>query len=998
MNPKGLVVVLFLVAITGAGVWLGLRSGGDREPQPIAPAAVHATAGGGLDALTADQAGASVAAADAPGKVERTALATGKAADDDRTFALRGRLVDKAQAPKAGVTVLLTAFATPFDFEPPALPLPRRGADRSADRGEQRPHTESGQDGRFEFRVKSGQSGFVTLDGKALVLRQGEARFSALKTDFDLGDLQVIAASVLAGVVQDAHRQPVADVKVGSTRGGELAFGFEQSATTDAQGRFRLDGLLPGNVTLRTASAKFLPTLRELELAAEQQQLDVVLAVVQGNAISGQVVDDRGQPVAGIKVGAKRKEQKAGVSMERFTPDEATVSDAGGWFTLSGLQGDTASVRAWGAGHAPVAESNVPVGTGNLLLRVQRCGAIAGVLKDSAGAPIAGSRVSAAARGNGDGMLRLGVEDLDLPLPAGDAVATTGDDGSFHIDGVAPGTVTVRARGKGHRPAEHAGVAVHAAQTTEGIALVAERGATARVKVLDDAGAPVVKATVRASQKKAPPAGDGGGFRSRQMRVESSDSGHAMVFGGDQNLGQAETDSAGIAELDGLPAGPATFTAAHDGLAEPKPIDLTMPTTGVVDASMVMRRPGWAQLRVVDAAGRPEGTRWVVHGPIGSDEDERDRSGATDQSGATRVGPLPPGQYFAELELAGASRPLGGASFMVAGDSRRLPQTHSPFTIIGGKDTEVTLTRPVLTRLYGKVTDGDGPVAGCVVELQPAAAAAGEPGPLADFGQHSAHTGTGGEYEIADVAAGQYSIRWGKPEQLVKARQALEVPADLDQLHQDLQLRVGKLKVQAFSKTDGEGIEGAEVELIEGASAGDQPAPQRRRVMMVSMSLSSDGGGDVTTMSMGDQHKKTDADGNAVLDDVPPGTYTVRITHDKHVTKELKNQSVAEGQTTDCGRADMEQAGRIRGRVLAADGKPAGMALVQCRKVGESGDGQRQPAIGGAFTFNGLAPGSYTLRAQAIAMNQDSPPFGPEVEVEVKAGRTPTAAELQVAR
>ena len=87
---------------------------------------------------------------------------------------------------------------------------------------------------------------------------------------------------------------------------------------------------------------------------------------------------------------------------------------------------------------------------------------------------------------------------------------------------------------------------------------------------------------------------------------------------------------------------------------------------------------------------------------------------------------------------------------------------------------------------------------------------------------------------------------------------------------------------------------------------------------------------------------------------------------------------------------ELGAAGRIRGSVLGADGQPAGLALVLCRRVGEPGDANRQPAMGGTFALDGLRPGRYALREQALAGIPGQAPggAGPEVEIEVEAGKT----------
>jgi hypothetical protein len=111
------------------------------------------------------------------------------------------------------------------------------------------------------------------------------------------------------------------------------------------------------------------------------------------------------------------------------------------------------------------------------------------------------------------------------------------------------------------------------------------------------------------------------------------------------------------------------------------------------------------------------------------------------------------------------------------------------------------------------------------------------------------------------------------------------------------------------------------------------------------------------------------------------------VRDDKHVQVDLPDQSVVEGALQDCGVVQMDQAGRVRGRVLDKDGRQVPMAMVMYRRA-DGGDPDREPAMGGSFNLRGLRPGKWLLKAQALMMGPGEAPWGPEVEVEVQAGKT----------
>ena len=560
-----------------------------------------------------------------------------------------------------------------------------------------------------------------------------------------------------------------------------------------------------------------------------------------------------------------------------------------------------------------------------------------------------------------------------------------------------PGNVTLRARGKTHRPAQSQPIALQPAQTVEGVAITAEVGAIVRAHVSDAAGKPVADAKVSVKAPPQPP-GQGGQVR-RAMRV-SDDGGDVRMFGGDEPLGTGTTDAAGDVEIAGLPAGAAVVVATHASLAESAPAGIALPASGAVEVKVALREPGFADVAVARADGTPAaGASVAVHGPLGAGSEDRERTGRSGADGRARIGPLPPGDYRAELQLDAQPRNLGGAQMFFGGDRRTLRGTQSTFHVDAGQSAAVALRLPVLARVHGTVAGSDGPAAAVAIELErerEPGAADGDGGPP-DLGGQQAQSGADGSYAIDDVEPGRYRLRYGKPDQLAKASETLVVAEGAADVQKDLALRFGKLAIKVVDKQSGDGVEGAEIELQaqDGVSSGAAQRPPRR-MMMISLSVNQDGeGNESTTMTMGGQRTKTDVDGGAEIDDVPAGIYTVRVRDSRHATREIKDQVVTERATTDLGRVELEAAGRIRGRVLDADGKQVGMALVTWRKADAPGGSEdREPAVGGNFTLNGLSPGRYKVRAQQLGPGEPAP--GPEVDVEVAAGKVAGGVELRV--
>lgn len=970
-KPLLLVVVALVLGVTS---WFWLQNGNNAPAQPVTPAkhdaGNHAAVGGTGDAAagTVDGDGATAGnpAAAAADRVE--APTTGDPSVAARSVVIRGRLVDGDDAPRAAAALRYGTWHNPA------------GADYIARMNEDTPRHDltTAGDGSFEFALDRDFTAMLELPDDEYVFDPHPALVHGRNGDQDLGPFVVRRSATVSGIVQDQRGVPVAGVNV-SAAAGLLAFATTSSAVSGEDGRFVIGKLRPGVWMVRTASARYLPASHEVTIMGATRIDDLVLTLAQGRAIAGQVVDDLGRPVAGIKVGAKRAEALGNVDIERFSADEATATDEHGLFTLAGLEGETATVRAFGNGHSSVFAADVPVGTGNLVLRVQRLASIAGVLQATDGAPLAGSRVRAVPAGNNDMLSAHGIEGM---LADRAPSAKTAADGSFRIEGVKPGPVTLIAEGSTHRPARQAGFQVRPAETTDGVRLIANRGASARITVKDENGEVVAKARVRADAARNDAHNGAATLRSRRVEAEDGD---VRVFDPNQALGTAETDADGVAFITGLQHGSIAFSAAHPDFAAAKVVTLPLLPNGTVEVTLTVRVPGFADVSVlhVGGAGPVAAASFRVR-PLGNDGTPETK-GRSDAEGRALIGPLAAGSYVAELLRPPTTTRVGG-SFVAFGDDDgdAIGGSGTRFSITAGNTTPVRLQRPVLTRLFGVVTGGDGPIGDCSVELQkddpehPSIPGMG--------GGRTVTTAADGTFSLDDVEPGRYLIEYGRLAQIVKAEVRLTVPPDVPELRHDLALLTGRLRVQAWSTASDSAIANAEVEISRVVPAAAGGERRQTRMMMVTISTDDDNAGDSTMMTIGSQRQKTGADGWAEVEDVPVGDYVVRITHKKYAPVEKAAVAISEMQTLDIGRVGMSQAGSIRGKVVAADGGAVRMALVYHRSI-DGEEGQPTPAMGGSFNLGSLPTGRYVLRARAMSPGGGGPgEFGPEVEVEVEAG------------
>ena len=890
-----------------------------------------------------------------------------------------GRLVDSEGAPRAGLEVAVQTWGLGGAADVIA-DVPGAAA------AGQKVTTDDA--GRFVFTLDGARSGSLSLEAEHLVFAE-RARFRGDRADQDLGDLLVVDAATITGVVRDQLGAPVPGVRV-SAEFGPMGFGSTSRTETDEQGAFVVGRLRPGTWTLRATSARHLPGAAEQRLEAGQQLEGVVITLEAGAAIAGRVVDERGVGVGGMSVTSQRTERTGEVEIVRFSDEEAAVTGADGSFVVAGLEGQRATLKAYGDGHTTAIQV-VEVGAEPVVMRVQRLARISGVLVNETGDPVAGSRVRASTDGGAEGGATALVEDVaDLDLHRIDgARATTDEAGRFVIEGVRPGAVRIKAEGEAHLPVERRGLRIEPAQHLEGVRLLARAGASATVEVVDESGEPVAGARVdvKLAPKRQP---DGMRFEARVEGEGPSD----FVLGDRRKLGSAETDASGEAAVYGLPAVEAVFEASHPGYAAADPQRAQLPSAGSVTQRLVLREPCYVDVRVLDAVGAVAAGASVMLRSASPDAAREGDRRETDQQGRVRFGPLRAGDYTAVLTRPPEARRLGGMMMFVGDDEAEIRSSQKSVTVAAGATVEVTLEAPVLARWRGRVLGSEGAAAGVVVELESMA----DPDAVLGFGGRQQTTNAAGEFAFEGVERGRYEVRYGKPGQVVKAKYELEVPAGVTDLQRDLTLRTGSLRVAVVTEQDAEPVAKAEITLVRQDAAGVAGAKDGKRrpqrVMMVSVVSGSSSGESTSTMTFGNQRVSTDEDGVATFDDVPVGDYTLRVESSRFAPLEKEGVVVVERQLTDCGTLTVAPAGQLRGVVEDQDGKRA-MALVECRAVGGEQWEHHEVAMQGSYRVRGLAPGSYEVRARAIGPQTGEP--SQPVQVEVVAGRT-EVVDLKVTR
>jgi protocatechuate 3,4-dioxygenase beta subunit len=370
--------------------------------------------------------------------------------------------------------------------------------------------------------------------------------------------------------------------------------GHSDHASAEADGRVVFEALLPGTyeVWVDCLGQAVVQTYPDVEVVAGFDPPEQVWTVGGGGGrLRGIVRGHDGRPAAHASVWATP-------STGMVIPGGAAATGADGRFTIDGLAAGT--YRVWvSGGRSPFEGSSTTVevadgGEATIELRLREGGGVQGVVVDERGRPVARVRVHA------------------VPAPSFaffeffDSTPTR-DDGTFALDGLAPGAYQVFAAGPDGPPGSARGgeggddgpgsvrIEVRAGELAP-VKLVLERPVgVIRGRVVDAAGAPVTDAFVDA--ERAP---DGSA-----ARPEAAARGTRWGW----SRAPVLTDTAGAFAIEDLARGTYTVRAYRRGggeawlehVAPGQAVTLTLRPTGAI-AGTVSRHGGGAPDRMAVTA------------------------------------------------------------------------------------------------------------------------------------------------------------------------------------------------------------------------------------------------------------------------------------------------------------------------------------------------------------------------------------------------------------
>jgi hypothetical protein len=248
------------------------------------------------------------------------------------------------------------------------------------------------------------------------------------------------AGSVVRGRVTDlAGGKPIAGARVTVTTYNKETKAYDEvgAATADADGRFELTGLPPGEYSTLSASAKgYAP--RSLGYATfgkdtfkQYPSVRLARAVTIGGTVTSA---DDGRPMKGVEVRADSVMAAAGKAYPLPSEPRATT-DASGRFTLAGLPEGTCQLYASAEGvHQVDSQRLYAIPARGVAIKMAATGAIRVKVTQAGGAPTAGPMLATLTPEGGD---RVGSYGGSAELKA---------DGTFTFEHVPPGKYTVSVR------------------------------------------------------------------------------------------------------------------------------------------------------------------------------------------------------------------------------------------------------------------------------------------------------------------------------------------------------------------------------------------------------------------------------------------------------------------------------------------------------------------------------------------------------------------------
>jgi uncharacterized GH25 family protein len=270
----------------------------------------------------------------------------------------------------------------------------------------------------------------------------------------------------IRGRVTDEKGNPVKNANIS-------AYGNDSHGYTNANedGTYTISGLKAISHTMSVESTGYSTQQRE-DVDAGAMGIDFIL---QGTgSVEGQVVDaSSGKPIPDFEIQFIRITPNQPPGPSEFGGNGTQIQDPEGRFHLDNVEAGAASIYVRAHGYAPQMQSVEGVQPNDTLtgvmFRMEAGGSVAGRVTNNHGEPMAGAQIY-------DGPLPQDYERGKTPG------AISGADGTYTLDGLATGTVSVSAKLQGYAPTISQVVTSPGQSTPLDIVLGAGAGIIARVR------------------------------------------------------------------------------------------------------------------------------------------------------------------------------------------------------------------------------------------------------------------------------------------------------------------------------------------------------------------------------------------------------------------------------------------------------------------------------------------------------------------------------------